>query len=177
MEFTMRKTGLVSWLAVTLLGLLVLATIPGCIPTATDSFGEPIPDLDAIGGVFDETAVDLTENSTFEDHQDEIRLIDRVGFSTRIVNNSGTPATVSLYVSDTPGLTDPANEARVLFDKIPVPAGGRDISYDESVELLQNFEYLQTVVEDGLLIFYSTADGNFDLTFTQIVAIITFTVG
>jgi len=53
-------------------------------------------------------------------------------------------------VSDDPNLAtaaEVASKATLIFSDLAVPPGGRTIDYEESIELLLNFEELQSLVE------------------------------
>lgn len=160
-----------------LAGLAILAFAGGCLVSGTEVFSIDIGDLAVSGQAFESVTVDLTEDDTYEDHKDEIKTIDRVGFTTQIDNITGTEAVIDLYFSATPGLVNPATEATPLFLDVTVPPGGRTITYDESLDLLLNFEELQTVIEGGAITFYSNANGAFNLLMNDVTMIITFTVG
>jgi hypothetical protein len=160
-----------------LAGLVILAFAGGCLVSGTEVFSIDIGDLLVTGGAVESVTVDLTENDTYEDHKDEIKTIDRVGFTTQIDNLTGTEAVIDLYFSATPGLANPAAEATPLFLDVTVPPGGRTITYDESLDFLLNFEELQTVVEGGAITFYSTANQGFNLVLNDVTMIVTFTVG
>jgi hypothetical protein len=164
-----------TWLAAGL--LVVIAAGAGCLVSGTEVFDFLIGTLSVSGGTFDSLTVDLTDDDTFNDHKDEIELVDRVGFTTNVTNNSGQDALLSVYFSTQSGLSDPATQATPLFLNVAIPAGGREISYDESLDLLLNFDKLQAAIPGGVITFYSTANGTFNLTLNDLTMIITFTVG
>jgi hypothetical protein len=82
-----------------------------------------------------------------------------------------------VYFSTRSDLTDPPTQATPIFVNVAVPAAGRTIEYDESLDLLQNFDQLQEVIRGGTITFYSTATDNVNLTLNDLTMIITFTVG
>lgn len=176
----MRKT-LFSKSVAALAVLGFAAAVSGCLISATKVFTLALPDVPIIGGVFTRTPVNLNEDSTYEEHRDKIRLIDRFGFTCDVVNNSSENVTVSVYFSTDPGLGDPevATQATPLFLNFAVSANStRHISYDESLDLLQNFAALQQVVDAGQFTFYSTApQTGANITIRNPVLIVTFTVG
>jgi hypothetical protein len=180
----MRKT-LFSKSVAALAVLGFAAAVSGCLISATKVFTLPLPDVPIIGGVVTRTPVNLNEDSTYEEHSDKIRLIDRFGFTCDVVNNSSEDVTVSVYFSTDPGLGDPqvATQATPLFLNFAVPAppdpnSTRHISYDESLDLLQNFAALQAVIDAGQFMFYSTApQTGVNITIRNPVLIVTFTVG
>lgn len=161
-------------------GLLVgslIALGAGCLVSGTEVFGFLIGTLNVTGGTIAQDTIDLSEDDTFNDHKDEIEVVDRVGFTTQVTNNSAQDALLSVYFSTQAELSDPANQATPLFLNVPIPAAGRTVTYDESLDLLLNFDQLQEAIKGGVITFYTTADSNFSLTLNDLTMIITFTVG
>jgi len=165
-------------LGVALAALVLVAAISGCLGSGTKIFTYELGDIAVNATAFTRTSVDLTTNDTFNDHIDDIRLIDRVGFTCNIVN-PGTADNISLYFSkdNIPNDADVPTMATPLFTNLAVPAGTRTIGYDESLTLIQNFEAFQAVIETGQFTVYSRATDNFSITIDDPVLIITFTVG
>jgi hypothetical protein len=166
------------WLASALVALVAAATLSGCLVSATESFSEAIGDFSVSANAFDLENVDLREDSTFEEHQEDIELVDRVGFSMSLVNRSEVPAQVSVYISDDPNLATSAEvetKATLIFEDLEVPAAGRTIAYEESVGLLQNFEELQAAVERGVFTVYAVAGGDYSVDINDVIVTITIT--
>ncbi|MGD8395903.1 MAG: hypothetical protein PVF43_10540 [Candidatus Eiseniibacteriota bacterium] len=162
-------------------GLAGLALAAGCLISGTKVFSQALPEIRATGGVSTAIELDLTENETFEDYQDKIRIIDRFGFSATIRNDTATPTTLSMYFSgkgDVPEAELGSAVAPALFVNFPIPTAGTRISYDESQKIIQNFEALRDQARTGRIYFYTTATGQgFDLTIPDMLVTITFTVG
>lgn len=162
-----------------LVALAAIASLSGCMMvSATESFSEAIGDFNVSSGAFDSENVDLTENSTFADHQEDIELVDRIGFSMSLVNVSGVAADVSVYVSDDPNLAtadEVVSKATLIFADVAVPVEGRTIDYEESLDLLLNFEKLQTAVESGTFTVYAVAGGDYDVNINNVIVTITIT--
>ena len=162
-----------------LVALAAIATLSGCMMVSgTDSFSQAIGDFSVSSGAFDRETVDLRENSTYEDHQEDIELVDRIGFSMSLVNVSGVAADVSVYVSDDPNLAtaaEVASKATLIFADLAVPIEGRTIDYEESLDLLVNFEKLQTAVESGTFTVYAIAGGDYDVNINNVIVTITIT--
>jgi hypothetical protein len=178
MEVTMKDTHRSTMsLKVGLLLAFLLAAGAGCLMSGTEVFSYLIGDLNVTGGAFDSVTIDLTDDDTYNDHKDEIEVIDRVGFTSDVANVSGQDALLSVYFSAESGLTNPAQDATPLFLDVAIPAAGRSISYEESLDLLLNFDQLQEVIKGGVVTFYSTANGTFNLTLNDLTMIVTFTVG
>jgi len=161
----------------TLVAAIVSAGAAGCLVSGTEVISYPIGTLVVAGGSFDQITIDLSEDDTFNDHKDEIEVIDRVGFTTDITNNSGQDALLTVYFSIRSDLTDPATQATPIFVDVAVPAAGRAIEYDASLDLLRNFDQLQEAIKGGVITFYSTASDNVNLTLNDLTMIITFTAG
>jgi hypothetical protein len=164
--------------AVVALGLV--AAISGCLVSGTKVFTYGLDDINVNAASYTVTSVDLTTNSTFNDHIDDIKLIDRFGFTCNVVNTGGPANTISVYFSTNPNIPGPdvPTQATALFRDFAVPADGIEpITYDESVALIENFEALQAAVETGNLTFYSIASQAFNLTIDDPVLVVTFTVG
>jgi hypothetical protein len=163
---------------VALLVLSMAAVFSGCLISGTESFSKDLGDFNVTANSFDGENVDLTEDSTYEDHQDEIQLVDRVGFSMSLVNVSGVETQVSVYISDNPNLATPAQVkdlATLIFEDLVVPVGGRTIDYKESLDLLQNFSALQDAVERGTFTVYAVAGGDYNVDVNDVVVTITLT--
>ena len=162
---------------------LLATAFSGCLVSGTKVFSYAIapPALQAVGGTVNEERVDYTDDKTYQEYKDEIRQIDRVGFTIQVQENQGTNATMSMYFSETMGLGSVAaveSQATLLFLNYPIPANGLiDISYDESQKILLNFEALQELAATGAFSIYTIAGGNFNLTLNVLVFTITFTVG
>lgn len=160
-------------IALTILGL---AAVSGCLISGTEVFTYVVGDIQITANAFEETSVDLTTNSTYQDHREDIRLIDRVGFTCDAVNPTANPVNISAYFSTTAGLGDPATQATPLFLNFAVPANStHHIDYDESLAILLNFEELQAAVDSGQFTLYSTGPANMSL--DDLTLVVTFTVG
>ncbi len=56
-----------------------------------------------------------------------------------------------------------------------MPVGGRTIDYEESLDLLLNFEKLQTAVESGTFTVYAIAGGDYNVNINNVIVTITIT--
>lgn len=170
-----------SWTVAALTVLGLAAVISGCLVSGTKVFTFGLSDVAVTGGAFTRTPVDFTQNSTYQDHKDDIRLIDRFGFTCNIINPNANPVDVSVYFSTNPNLGDSEvpTSATPLFRNFRVGANTTEpITYDESLDLLENFDALQQVVDAGAFTFYSqSANGSFNFAIDDPVLIVTFTVG
>ena len=162
-----------------LITLVIAVLLPGCLVlSATESFSQRIGDFTVSSGSFDSENVDLSENSTYDDHKEDIELVDRLGFSMNLVSLSGVPATVSVYISDDPALATPAevaSKATLIFEDLEVPTAGRSIDYEESLDLLLSFPALQGAVEAGTFTVYAIAGGDYNVAINDVIVTITMT--
>ncbi len=105
--------------------------------------------------------VDLTDDETWQEHQEDIQKIIDAKFETTIKNNAGTVATGQLYVSDQSGLTygQLASEATLILSGIEIPAGDSVmIGFNDSVQYQQNLQTLLDLAETGLFHLYGVAE-------------------
>ncbi len=161
--------------------VLGTALLTGCLVSDTQvfeydvirngNFGQP---LDTTAG-FDSALIELNRIAAFEESQGDIKLVDRVGFEATIAT-AGAASTVSLYFSESPDLTDPAQEATPLAMDLPVPTNGRILTYEESEALLVNFGPLQAAIENGEFTLY-VVSGTGGVQFTALNMVVTITVG
>ena len=127
--------------SVLLATLALAAGLAGCLISGTKVFSFALPDINVTGNQFERYTIDLTNDDTYKEHKDEIRLIDRVGFTCRVVNNNPGAASVSMYFSTESGLGNPATQATPLFCDFQVASGGtREITYDESLALIEKWD-------------------------------------
>ena len=164
--------------SVLLAALALVAALGGCLISGTKVFSFSLGDINVTGNQFERDTIDLTNDDTYKEHKDEIRLIDRVGFTCKVVNNSANAAAVSMYFSTNAGLLDPETQATPLFRNFQVAGSGtEDVTYDESLALIENFDALQAAVETGNITFYTNSPGGLNMLIDDMVLIVTFTVG
>jgi hypothetical protein len=161
---------------------VVGASLSGCLVSGTKVFSENLGDINATSSSSpNQTTLDLTDNSTWEDYKDEIRNIDRVGFTTTVRENIGNSVSISMYFSardDLGSAQQVIAEATPLFLNFVVPANSRQpISYAQSQLMILNIEELKTLVEGGQLSFYTLSTHNFNVTLEEFIVTVTFTVG
>ncbi len=105
--------------------------------------------------------VDLTTNSTWEEHKDEIQDIIDVKFKVTIKNNAGSAATGEVYVSTVlyTTLADVrAHATRVLHGISVAPGATVTIGFDESAAYRENLDQLLSLVKDGKFYLYGIAE-------------------
>ncbi|MGB5105232.1 MAG: hypothetical protein WBP29_01625 [Candidatus Zixiibacteriota bacterium] len=119
--------------------------------------------------------VDLSTNSDWNDHKEDINGIDDLGFACRITNNTAAAASGQLYVSanDKDYTTEGAirNNAILVLDGIVVPAGGtRAIEWQESYDYLKNFDQVKEVIfGEQFHYYFIAAETPFNIDVTDIV--------
>jgi hypothetical protein len=173
-----------SQLTILLAGLTVI--LAGCLVSGTKVFeydvvrngnmGRPI---DVFAAPIEAIAVDLESNDTFEAHKGDIKHIDRLGFSASIDNSGGSATTLRLYF-DTLSEDNPIDLANaiVLLDAVTLPAGSiAEIQYGDSETALQNFPVFQDAVAAGNFRLMLASGTDVGATITDMLLIVTFTVG
>jgi hypothetical protein len=147
-----------------------------CITSGNVMVVEYLDDLHAAtGAVINSGDVDLSTNSDWNDHKEDINGIDDLGFACRITNNSNAAASGQLYVSanDKDYTTEAAIRANAILvlDGIVVPAGGtRDIEWQESYDFLKNFDQVKTTIfGEQFHYYFIAAETPFDIDVTDLV--------
>jgi hypothetical protein len=128
-------------------------------------------------------SVDLSDNDTWKNHEEDIKYIDEVGFTFKVQNRSTTDsATGQLYITDEPNLTDLDSiraKATLIVDGILLgPGETRHVLWNESFDYILNLDVLRAQVESGTFYLYGICRNTpFDVRFYDIVAVITVTAG
>lgn len=157
-----------------LLGLVLLALVTsGCLVSATFVVVYDIDFSFTADHGFYWYPVDLTDNSDWENHQDDIDDIDAIGFEFNIENTSGSdcsfnvwfaPATGEADLNDPPTTFDPVALGAVhVITDLSVAAGAiRTVSYAESLGHISSFEAFKAIVKSGRFDYYGTSCGGTD---------------
>jgi hypothetical protein len=141
--------------------VLVSLALGGCLLISgtfvvTESFSFDVSDYLSF------QAVDLTENSDWQDHKDNIDMIDAVGFSMTMDNSNGSAVTFNLYVAPyaaTQQYTTKSeldDKAYVVIKDLTVPAGTSTVTYAQSLTHLHNLDKLKELTKTGKLHLYAT---------------------
>ncbi len=173
----MHKKQFLSGILLTVVALL----LAGCLITGTFIADIMIRDFDVNTDTFYAEQVDLTEDEDWEDHKDDIKSIDLVGFELWINNTSGSAQSFKAFIDD-------ANEqlyqtavlveanATVILDELTLDPGDNYISYPNSFNYLRNLETIRTLLEAGQFNAYGiTTGGTFELDSMRVI--VTFTAG
>lgn len=108
-------------------------------------------------------AVNLTENSDWQDHKDDIDMIDAVGFAMTMNNSNATAVTFNLYVAPyaaTQQYTTKSeldDKAYIVIKDLTVAAGTSTVTYAQSLTYLHNLDKLKELVKTGKLHLYATS--------------------
>ena len=120
--------------------------------------------------ILDYVYVDLTENSTWKDHKDDIQAIVDLKFEAKFTNNLSAPATGELWISTNlystvAQVTAAGNATRVLGGLTVPGSGSVEVSFSESSKYIENLDTILNLVEGGKFYVYGIAGGvPFDVT-------------
>ena len=179
MKFLRNKLG-TAGAAVT---LLILA---GCLLSGTFVSVIVIRDLDFTNRTgFYYYLVDMSDDAVWEEHRDDIKDIEVVGFDLWITNHEGQAHEFNIYVSDRgkAALTtrpEVEDKATVVLDKLKVPADKQThVTYGQSFKYLKNIDLLRSMAYRGGFHYYGltklgTTDG---FTIDTLRVIVTFSAG
>ncbi len=128
-------------------------------------------------------AVDLSENDTWADHQEDIKYVDEVAFTFKVENLISTDSTTGqLYITDIDTFTnvdDIRANATLIVDGIELgPGETKHILWNECFQYILNLDTLKKQVESGTFHLYGICKNTpFHVRFYDIVAVITVTAG
>lgn len=168
------------------LGLALLAFVACNIISGTFVVTVMYDDIDlATSDDFYYQEVDVTEEEDWQDHQDEIKDIDNIGFELWMDNNSGQAITTYIYVAPlSSSLNGTSTKAQVVADGIKVfslPVPNEDdvfIGYAESFDYVGNIEEFRTLAEEGQFKFFAFSDNSpIDFEIDSAKVIITVSAG
>ena len=157
-----------------LIGMLLLTV--GCLVSGTFIIVEDFTFTTHTGYYF--YSFDLTDQSEWEDHKDDIDLIDAVGLEFTIVNNTGAAVLFNAYV-DTYRASDPGSvpgTATKIINNLSVPTGTTNYTYAQSLAFITGIDRLKTLVKSGSFSYYGTsaAGNNPSFQVTEGKVIVTF---
>ncbi len=130
-------------------------------------------------------SLDVTSNSTWEDHKDNIKDIDNIGFEIWLSSTSADANSFNCYVDDLSSSLDgsssssaiQAGATHVLVD-VPMPPGESFIGYAASFGHIANLETLKTLGETGQFKFWALADvTTSEFTVDSVKVVLTLTAG
>ncbi len=144
-------------------------------------------DLTWTGDYYYDT-VDFTQEQVWEDHADNLKYIDVVGFELWATNDLATAETYDLYLADlgsslTGGSTvgTVTSTATQVLNDVPIKAGPgvkTFISYPQSFKYLMQVDALRALTEKGgFKLFLVPSDNSTSLTVDSLKVVVTFTAG
>ncbi len=162
-------------------GLLLIALLAtGCLLSGTFVVDQSFS-FSTSGSGFYYYAVDVTGNSVWNDHHDDIDAIDLVGFELWLHNGGSENLTFNAYVDDadnslctSQSCLDGNTTKTQIIAGLTVAPGDRHITYVESFNYLKNLDKLKALAKEGKLNMYGTAAGSGTLTVDSGKIIVTF---
>ncbi|MCX6834232.1 MAG: hypothetical protein NTW07_03710 [candidate division Zixibacteria bacterium] len=151
-----------------IIGLILTGlVITGCLVSGTFVIVEDVDFSFTADNGFYWYPVDLTTNSDWEDHKDDIDNIDALGFSFKIENTSGVSSTFTVQFAAATGVANPLDEPTSIPDDVvtvitglTVAAGAtRTVTYAESLGMISNLAALKAIVKSGRFDYYGTSSG------------------
>ncbi len=152
-----------------LIGLILTGlVVAGCLVSGTFVVVEDINFSFRAGDPFYWRPIDLTTNSTWEDHKDEIDNIDALGFEFKIENTSASDCEFNVWFAAATGAADesavpssmPADTVRVI-NGLSVAAGGTTtVTYSESLGHISNLAAFKAIVKTGRFDYYGQSCGD-----------------
>lgn len=144
---------------VTGLGLLILATVAGCLVSGTFVITEEFNFTARTG--FYHYSVDLTTKQAWKDHKDDIDFIDAVGFEFDIESSEASPTTFNAWVAPEgeiyDSIDDITDSTTMVISDLTVNPGTTHITYAQSLAHVTNLEALKALVKTGKFEYYGTS--------------------
>jgi len=162
-----------------LLPLLVIALVSGCwLVSGTWVIIYEVEDADIFATEhFYKFTVDLTKESIWQDHKDDLDNIEDIAFTFKLINQGADTATAQVYVSPDDTLTV-MSSATIILDGLSVPPDSTfHVTMAHYYELLQNFETLRDLVITGNFTAYAVVPDTVNVKFRDVVVVITISAG
>jgi len=145
-----------------ILGTLLLAlTLAGCIVSATFIIDDVF--YFTLKSNFYFNQVDITDDEDWDDHKDQIELVDAVGFELFYTSLENSSVTIDAFVDDHSGAgSDPSTvpaSATQIIDDFTIPPGESKMSYVESLGAIDNLDSLKALAMVGKFDTYVTSTG------------------
>lgn len=166
-----------------ILPLLVIVLVSGCwLVSGTWVIIYDVDNADIFATQhFYKFTVDLTKESIWEDHKDDIDDIEDISFTFKLINHGTSAATGQVYVSSNSTLSDTSavkDSATIILDGISLPAGDSlHVTMAHYYDLLQNFETLRDLVKTGVFTAYAIVPNTLNVKFRDVVVVITISAG
>ena len=129
--------------------------------------------------------VDLSDSDIWDDHKDDIKKIETVGFELWITNSGGADEEFNVYLDDFDDAVHGSvgavqSDATLVLDGLNLPAGAlTHVTYGQSFGLLKNVDKLKQLVEEGQFHYYglSSAGNTDNYEIDSVKIVITFLAG
>jgi len=136
----------------------------------------------ATGSEFRYFDADLSKEQAWNDHKDNIKYVDNVGFQLWVTNNGSSPVTGELFASnldtvytDTTGVRE---NAIPILSGLILPAGKTYVDWPTSLRYVTNVPSMRRMVEGGKFKVYAlTSTLPFNITIDSATVIVTITAG
>jgi hypothetical protein len=133
------------------------------------------------GEGFHKFDVDITGESIWQDHKDNLHNVEDVALSFKLINELSTEATARVYVSSDNSLADSnavKSSATLILDGLTVPANDSlQVGFAFYYDVLQNFETLRDLVKTGVFTAYALVPDPQNVHIVYVVAVVTFSAG
>jgi hypothetical protein len=161
--------------------LLVPTLIAGCIlTTGTIVIVENIDSFASTNNAVNKVEIDLTTNSDYNDHKDQIKSVDAVSIVGWVINRGNAENSGVVWMADSGTLTNPdTTNAKLLVVSPSVPAGDSVlINWSDAVSHVQNFDALKDkIFNDPHFWIYGIASSTPFVMEFRMSLVITLTVG
>lgn len=148
--------------------ITVLLIIGGCLVSGTFIVVETFSFTTQTG--FYPESIDLTDNSVWDDHREDIDDIEMVGFELWITNNEPSEWSFWAYMDNydvncyDQSCADASSSKFLIFDTLTIPANTgsgshKYISYAKSFDLIRNLDAIKKKVLTGQFNYYGYATG------------------
>ncbi|MFZ1682811.1 MAG: hypothetical protein WAU88_01655 [Candidatus Zixiibacteriota bacterium] len=98
--------------------------------------------------------IDVTEESDWQDHKDNIDFVDVVGFEMNITNSSSSPATFDVWIDDYGTGSTRQSTATKVLSAVTVPAGASKMTYAQSLTHVVGLDRLKALAKTGKFDYY-----------------------
>lgn len=130
--------------------------------------------------------VDITGEQDWQDHRENLKDIDLVGFELWATNNIGVANTFSAYVADSASSlaasstrSEIVSQGILVLNELPLSATGQThITYGQSFKYTANIHRLKQLIEAGKVkMFVVASESTIDFDLDSVQVIVTFTAG
>ncbi len=159
----------------------IAALLAGCLVSGTFVISEIIQgDEFSTGNGFYYHAVDLRDNETWQDHEDDIESIDVIGFEMWIHNYSASATTFDVWIDDIANdsltsIGEVEDHATQIIDGLSINPGANFVTYGKSLSVLTNTKTLKELLLSGRFHYYGRSSagipgpGTYDLDSIRVI--------